>query len=189
MGDLRWEERIYLGSGGSFATPVGLAHSTVAESALITNTTDETVFSTGTYAIPANALAIGSVVKFWCAGTAPSTFDVDTLTLRVRINGLTTSIIGAVTPIDVADNAVFVISGECVVRSAGATGTLIASSIGSLGANGSYTAAPVTLIATQPVVTTGTNTLSVTAQWSNANAGNTVRLDMLNVTIATKTPA
>jgi hypothetical protein len=71
------------GDGTLIANPGAVLSEIVAPSAVITNTAVETVFSNGSYAIPANLLAVGDVVhiraKAFCVAVAAAA------TQRVRM--------------------------------------------------------------------------------------------------------
>lgn len=153
-----------------------LADNTAASN-LITNTTTETTFSNGTVTIPKNTLAAGDVIRVRAQGIAPATNSTDTLTIKLKIGSTVIATTGA---IDVANNDIFVVDASIVIRTVGATGTLVAYGTVSLGASGTATAKVFNLASTT-VDTTADQTLTVTATWSVANAGNTVQMDNLLV--------
>jgi len=152
---------------------------TVAASAAVTNTATETAFDQ-TISIPANMLRAGSVIRIHAQGIATATNGTDTLRARVRIGGTDILLTDVV---DVADNDIFVIDLTVTVRTAGTGGTMVASGSQALGVPSTATLQIGSLGST--VINTVTATvIDVTALWDNADAGNSVRLDILTADIS-----
>jgi hypothetical protein len=149
----------------------------VAPSTVITNTITETTFSNGTVTIPANTLKVGDVIRIRAQGTAPATNSTDTLTINLKLGATTIATTGA---LDVANNDVFVLDIYLTIRTIGAAGTFVANGQVTIGTPGTATFKVVNLASTA-IDTTAANTLTVTATWSVANAGNQVRMDQLMV--------
>jgi len=160
----------------------GRAHSTVAASTAITNTTTETLFDEN-YSIPANTLKAGTVIRYRAQGIATATNGTDTLQIRARIGGVAGTLLLATAAVDVADNDTFHLEGSITVRTAGASGTLVASGMHVLGVPGTATARN-GFTASTAVDTTASQVLGVTAEWGAASTANSVRLDILEVSIA-----
>jgi hypothetical protein len=158
--------------------PVAGSGAIVAASSAVTNTVAETAFDK-TKVIPANSLKVGDRIKFRAQAIATATNSTDTLNLKLRVGGTTILATGAV---DVANNDIGYIEGEVTVRTIGAGGTMVAAGVTALGASGTVTAKAGNLPSTA-LNTTVANTVDVTATWSVANAGNSVRLDVLDLDV------
>lgn len=168
----------------TLASSTNLLHSAVAASALITNTTAETVFSTGTFTIPANYLEAGDVILVTAAGTCPSTNGADTLIIRIRIGGVAGTIIAQSPTIDVADNDDFVAYAQATVRTAGASGTLVGCALGQGPDAPSTVALAWGFAGAQAALNTTAGQAAVcTAQWSAGSTADQVRLDVFTVTV------
>jgi hypothetical protein len=152
-----------------------------AASSAISNTTTETLFDSN-FTIPANTLKAGDVIKIRYQGIATATNSTDTLAIKLYIGGLTGTALISHAATDVANNDVF--SGEMtlVVRDIGATGHIVG-----MGTYKSVPAAEGTItvkdkvLASTAIDTTAAQQIGVSATWSVANSGNSVRLDILNV--------
>lgn len=159
-----------------------LAFLATGPSAVVTNTTAETMFDQN-YTIPANKLKAGSLVKCKFQGIAPSTNATDTLLIRLRIGGVAGTVLLAGTATDVANNAIFAGEFELAIRTAGAAGTMVG--------RGTHTEVPAAsgtalhditeILGSTAIDTTVAQQLGVTAQWSVANAANQARLDFFRV--------
>lgn len=160
-----------------------VAYTNEAASTAITNTTTETLFST---AATINRLSLepGTRIKIRWQGIATATNSTDTLRIRVRIGGLTGTVLFDHAATDVANNDVF--SGECelIVRTVGAAGTFVAVASGkSIPAASGTATYKDTVTASTAINTLIAQVIGVTAQWSVANAGNSCRLDILTVEV------
>jgi hypothetical protein len=153
----------------------GLIYSSTAASTAVTNTTTETAFDTAV-TIPAGALQAGDVIRIRFQGIATATNSTDTLAIKAYIG---TVEVYAIAAIDVADDDIFSGDVEVVVRTVGATGTCVAFGHGVTDAQ--TTGAEATSKASQTLNTTIANSVAVKATWSVANAGNSCRLDIMNV--------
>jgi hypothetical protein len=154
------------------------SYTSVAASAAVTNTTTETAFDKS-YTFAANALKAGDVIRVRAQVIATATNSTDTLTLKLLIG--TTTVV-ATAAVDVANNDIGYIDALIVIRTAGASGTLVATGIQGLGVEATATGKPFKLASTA-VDTTAAQAITVSATWSVANAGNSCRLDVLNVEI------
>lgn len=173
--------RLLVGAAGSVAGV--LAYVNPAASTAISNTTTETLFSTQ-YSIPAGSLRAGSLIRVRYQGIATATNSTDTLALKLYIGGLTGTVLISHAATDVANNDVFSGEYELVIRTTGATGTMVGM--------GSYKSVPAAegtftgkddILASTTIDTTVAQVLGVSATWSVANAGNSVRLDIFRVII------
>lgn len=152
---------------------------TVAASAPVTNTAAETAFDQ-IITILANALRVGSVIRIHAQGIATATNGTDELVISLRVGGLDIIVTDSV---DVADNDIFVIDMTLVVRTIGTGGTMVASGTQALGVPS--TANPeIGSLASAALNTVTPTVIDVTAEWDNADAGNSVRLDILTADIS-----
>ena len=153
----------------------------VAASTTITNTTVETAFSNGVVTIPANACAAGTVFKVFAQGIAPATNGTDTLVVRLRFGaaGVGATIVAVTPTVDVANDDIWTIDARVTVRTIGGTGTFVGAGHAALGAAGTATVRGRS-VGSSALDTTAARNLTVTAQWSVANANNQVRLDILH---------
>lgn len=161
-----------------------VAYSNEGASTAISNTTTETAFSTS-YSIAANSLEPGQVIKIRWQGIATATNATDTLTIKVYLGGLAGTLLFTHAATDVADNNVF--SGEytLVVRTVGATGTVVGYGVGKSipAAEGTATYKD-DILASTTLDTTAANDVAISATWSVASAANSCRLDVLVVEVA-----
>jgi predicted RecA/RadA family phage recombinase len=147
---------------------------TLADSAAVTNTVAETI--AGTFTIPANTLKPGMVLDFLAAIIAAATNSTDTFRGRVRIGGVSGTVLADTTAIDLANGDTGVMHGQITVRAVGVSGSIAASSQSVL----KTTANPVAIGATT-LDTTVAQTLVVTIQESVASAGNSAVCSQFNV--------
>jgi predicted RecA/RadA family phage recombinase len=158
-----------------------LTYSQEAASAAVTNTTVQTAFDKS-YTIPASTLRPGDVIRVRAQGIATATNSTDTLNAILRIG--TVDVI-ATAALDVADNDIFVIDADIVIRTNGASGTFVAGGSSNIGVPGTATTKAKSKASTA-IDTTATQSVNVTATWSVASASNSCRLDILDVQILSK---
>ena len=160
-----------------------------AASVPITNVAVETAFSLN-YPIPANSLLVGDVIKIHFSGTQTAQNSTNTLGIKVYIGGLTGTALVTIAPAVGAANNVFDGDIELIVRSIGPTGTFVASC--------NYTAVPAasgtatrvqTEVPSTAIDTTAVQAIAVSATWSVASPGNSVRLDELVVELVRGAPS
>ena len=158
----------------------GLLFSQVAASTAVTNTVTETAFDQA-YTIKANTLRPGNVIRIRAQATPSSGNSTNTLTLKLYLG---TTVIIATAAFDVTDAGgdVGYFDVDIVIRTIGASGTLVACGVQALGVPGTVTAKPF-LKASTAVDTTADLAVAVKATWSVADPGNSARLDILNVQI------
>lgn len=148
----------------------------IVAATVVTNTTTETPFDQNvTFA--ANRLQVGDVIRVRGMGVCPSTNSTDTLTVKLKLGA---AVIIATAATDVANNDIWLIEADIVVRAIGASGSIVATGNQALGTPGTVTAKPFNLAATT-IDTTASQLLAMTATWSVANAGDQARLDIFNV--------
>ena len=172
-------------AGGNIPGVASLvAYSNEAASSAISNTTTETAFDTS-YTFPKNSLAAGQVIKIKWQGIATSTNSTDTLAIKVYIGGITGTLLFTHAATDVANNNVFMGEYELIVRTVGASGTVVG-----FGTGKSVPAAEGTatykddILASTTIDTTAVQQVAVSATWSVASSSNSVRLDFLTVEVA-----
>lgn len=161
-----------------------VAFTNTAASTAVTNTTTETLFDQFC-TIPAKHLQPGQLIKIRYQGIATATNSTDTLTIKLYIGGLTGTALISHAATDVANNDVFQGEYELIIRTIGASGTMVG-----VGTYKSVPAAEGTMtikddiLASTTIDTTTSKVIGVSAQWSVANAGNSCRLDFLRVELA-----
>lgn len=151
-------------------------YSNTAPSAAVSNTTTETAFDKS-FAIPANSLVAGEVLTIQGQGIATATNSTDTLRCKLYLG---TTVIADTGALDVANNDIFTFQATLIIRTIGASGTFVAEGEVSIGTPGTATVKTFVLGSTA-IDTTVANTLAIKATWSVANAGNSVRLDVMDV--------
>jgi hypothetical protein len=161
----------------------GVVYRNVAASTAHSDTTTEALFDTQ-YSIPANTLKAGSVVKVKFQGIATATNSSDTLTVKLYIGGLSGTAILTGTATDATNNDIFTGEATIVIRTAGASGTLVAVASGNIVPAATRVAVPVFQItASTTIDTTAAQVVGVGADWSVASASNSARLDIMVVEI------
>lgn len=157
--------------------PSGLLYSNTAASTAISNTTTPTDFSLS-YTIPANSMKAGDVYRIKGQGIATATNSTDTLAVDLEFGGVDLYTIAAV---DVADNDIFEFQADVLIRTIGASGTLVAHGFaGAFGAAGTATARS-RFKASTAIDTTAAALVVAEATWSVASASNSCRLDAFTV--------
>lgn len=159
----------------------GLEYAALAASAALTASSTETAFDKA-HTIPANSLRPGDVIRVRAQGIATATNSTDTLDAQLRLG--TTDIL-ATGAVDVANNDVFFIDADIVIRTIGATGTMVAAGHTAIGAPGTVTSKP-KILASTTIDTTADISVNVSGTWSTTSGGNSCRLDILNVEIIRK---
>jgi len=161
----------------------GVVYNSVAASAAHTATTTEALFDKQ-YSIPANTLKAGTRIRVRFSGIATATNSTDTLTIKLYLGGLAGTAILTGTATDVANDNIFTGEAEIVIRTAGASGTMVAIASGSIVPAATRVAVPVYQITAETVIdTTAAQVVGVGADWSTNNAGNSCRLDIMIVEI------
>jgi len=157
------------------------AYSNTAASTAISNTASETAFSLA-YSVPANSLVPGEVIDIFWQGIATATNGTDTLAIKVYIGGTSGTLLFTHAATDVADNNVFSGWYKLIIRTVGASGTLVGFGHGKSvpAAEGTMTAKD-DILASTTIDTTAAQQIAVSATWSNASASNSCRLDVLHV--------
>lgn len=170
-------------SSGTARVVGGLAYSNTAASTAVTgSTTAEQLFDVG-YTIPANTLKAGTMVRVRAQGIATGTQANDTVAYKLYIGGSGGTAIISAAATDAANNDTFQMEATIVCRTAGATGTLVATGTYKVSsAEGTMTVKD-DITASTTVNTTANQAISVTATWSAANGTNTCRLDILTVEV------
>jgi len=157
------------------------AYSNTAASTAISSTASETAFSLA-YSVPANSLVPGEVIDIFWQGIATATNGTDTLAIKVYIGGTSGTLLFTHAATDVADNNVFSGWYKLIIRTVGASGTLVGFGHGKSvpAAEGTMTAKD-DILASTTIDTTAAQQIAVSATWSNASASNSCRLDVLHV--------
>lgn len=172
-------------AGGTARRIGGLASTHADTSASITSTADvdaETIFSNGTYTIPANTIRAGSIVHIRAMVRVSDGATTETLIARLRLNGLAGTLLGATNNVDVAtaDMAIF----DVFLEGHGAPGASVEVSWSGFVTNfAAVDASPSIRLASGVAnfATNGALDIVMTAQWTGANAGDDVELEHFSV--------
>lgn len=151
--------------------------SITAASTAVSNTTSETAFDKS-ITVPANTVQVGDTFRITGQVIATSTNSTDTLNVKLKIGS---TVIVATGALDATNNDVAVFFADVTIRTVGASGTLIAFGMATIGPVASATQKPFYLASTA-IDTTADMTITVTATWSAASASDSCRLDGLTVT-------
>lgn len=153
---------------------------TAAVAALGTNYSSEAVMSTIT--IPASSLEAGSILTFHVRGIVTAAAGNDTLRVRVRLGGLTGTVIGdSGTALDVTTADAHKLTGTVVIRTIGASGTGYGDATSVLASQTENTVAAITGINCNSALT-----VVLTAVWAlsgGALASDTYTANIFNVKI------
>lgn len=162
--------------------PQTLAALVAAGTALTASSTETAL---GSAVIPPDFLERGSVVRIRWQGIATATNATDTLTVRAYIGGIGGTTLFTHTATDVANNDVFSGEYELVIRTIGSSGTMVGFgwAKGVPAAEGTATFRD-DILASTTINTTVAQAITISGQWSSTSAGNSCRLDILNVTVA-----
>lgn len=155
---------------------------TAASTAIVDSVSTEQTYSNGSYTIPANSLRPGDVIR-GRVHVGAITGGAGTLTVKVKYGSTIIAVTGA--PVIVTGDFVTV-DYAMTVRTIGATGTAVASSISHSGTAGAAagaadipTGSGLAVIST--LDTTAAVTISVTAQWSTTASTSSCALQMHNM--------
>lgn len=151
--------------------------SITAASTAVSNTASETAFDK-TITIPANSVQVGDTLRITGQVIATATNSTDTLNIKLKIGS---TVIVATGALDATNNDVAVFFADVTIRTVGASGTLVAFGMATIGPVSSATMKPFYLASTA-IDTTADMTISATATWSAASSGDSCRLDGLTVT-------
>jgi hypothetical protein len=161
-----------------------VAFTNTAASTAVSNTTTETLFDQFC-TIPAKHLQPGQLIRIRYQGIATATNSTDTLAIKLYIGGLTGTVLFSHAATDVANDNVFQGEYELIIRTIGASGTMVGVGTGKSvpAAEGTMTIKD-DILASTAIDTTTSKVIGVSATWSVANAGNSCRLDFLRVELA-----
>jgi hypothetical protein len=168
-------------SSGTARVIGGLAYSNTAASTAIASTSAETVFDTN-YNMPANTLKAGTVVKIRYQGIGTTVVGTDTLAHKLYIGGSAGTALISSAATTMVNSHTFNGEVTLICRTAGATGTLVATGTYKVNsAEGTMTTKD-DITASTTVNTQAAQLITVTGQFNTTNA-NSVRLDIMTVEI------
>lgn len=160
----------------------GVVYRTLAAGTALTASSTETLL--GSFAIPANTLVAGSIIKLRYQGIVTASNSTDTITVKAYIGGLSGTAILTGTATDAANSDVFMGEAVIQIRTAGESGTFVANGMHADVPEASGSAVPVyEITASTAIDTTAEQVVGVSGKWSTTDAGNSCRLDMLIVEI------
>ncbi len=157
--ETRFEDKLYYKN-----KLVDRTNDVVLSSVDVTNTVVETLLWTGD--VPANSLEAGNVFKFYGVGIVSNVLPNDEITLRVKVGGVTK--ITLVNSGRTFSDDDFHIDAMATQRTLGASGSRAMHVDMSLGEDSS------SLSTIGNIDTTNNMDITITAQWNNAKAGNTL---------------
>jgi len=161
----------------------GIVYSATAASTAVTATSSETAFS-NKYTIPANSLVSGMVLRVRFQGIVTAANSTDTLTIKAYLGGLSGTALVTSSATDASNNDIFEGEATITIRTDGASGTFVGTGKFTKVEAASGTATEVaTATASTAIDTTATQDIAISATWSTNNAGNSCRLDILNVEV------
>lgn len=167
-GVIEYKDGVFYITGAGNRRAISRSSDSIVTPITVADTVVETTVWTGV--LVANSLSVKKVLDVKASGQFSTANASDTLTVRLKLNGTTllslTSNAGAVT--DEPGH----MSAYGTVRTIGATGTIASHGMLALGVKSTHANTSSTV-----VDTTTSNDLTVTAEWSNALAGNTFTFD------------
>src|SRR5258706_674206 len=150
----------------------------------VASTAAETPF-TSSYMLPANTLAVGSVIRVKLYGLYSTALTPPTLVAKLKAGGTTLLTTGSLTTIGSLTNTGWWAEGALIVTAIGASGTIEAQGYAEF-ATAATTGLSVNLTNTAAIGsidTTATQALTVTVQWGTSSASNTITLREMTVDI------
>ena len=172
---------------GDFAVPNGSGLSyeniTVPAGNTVANTTTKTAF-TSSYTIPANTLQVGSVIRIRVFGVYSTNVVAPNIIATVNLNGTDYLTTGSITAVAAVTNGGWNGEGLFVIDSIGVSGTIEAQAFLNF-ATAATTSLSVSLTntSTQTIDTTINQVITLSAQWSAANASNSVTLREITIDV------
>jgi hypothetical protein len=169
------------GQAGGLVSISSVVSSSTTTSA-VANTTAETNFSQN-YSLPANSFQAGEVVRVTARGIYSTTGAAPTLTLNVKFGSTVLATTAAQATNANLTNLGWEIRFDAICLVTGAAGSVEAQGMFTRALSGNTTVEHWDMENTAPIAvdTTGAQTVQVSAQWSAANASNTISLRQLIV--------
>lgn len=150
----------------------------------IANQSGSDVAFTSSYTIPANSLAVGSVIRINLRGIYGTNIIAPNITGKIKIGAVVFLTTGTITSIAGVSNSGWTGFAEMIVTGIGTTGAIEAQGYLEF-ATAATTSLSVNLSNTAAISldTTISNAITVTVQWSASNAANTISLRIMTVDI------
>lgn len=169
-------------TAGQVKTDYGVAGGEVFASAVastvLTNTVTATKYDQN-YTFPANSLNAGDHIRITGEISIPSGNSTDTLTTDLMLGSQVINTLAAFDPTNGGGDIIAFVA-DIEIRTAGASGTMVATVTWTKNVNGTTTVAEAQLASTA-IDTTATQQVALRGTWSVANAADQSRLDMLNI--------
>lgn len=160
------------------------AYTNTAASTALTASSTETLFDTS-YSIPPNTLVPGQLIKISYWGIVTASNGADTFASVLRIGGVAGTALYTHTATDATNNDIFLGEYTLVVRTVGASGTIVGWGWGkNIPAVEATTTVRTDVLASTTIDTTVAQVIGVTGQFSSTSGSNSARLDMLAVELA-----
>lgn len=170
------------GTSGQVKTDYGIGggdvYSSVAASTVLTNTVTATKYDQN-YTFPANSLAAGNRIRVTGQISIPSANSTNTLATDLMLGTQAIATLTAFDPTDGGGDIIEVVA-EIEIRTAGASGTMVANVTWFKNVNGTTTVVEQQLASTA-IDTTAVQQLALRGTWSVASTSNQSRQDMLNI--------
>ena len=158
-------DRMYLTNVGT-QRAIDRTSDVITSTTTVTNTTTETTIFTAS--IPANSLKAGNIIKGRIAGVLTNATAADDIIIRLKYGSTTVQTfnpaIGNVT------DEPWHVEGDWTIRTVGAAGTLASHT--HIDINGFDES----VVSTGSIDTTASEDITVTVEWDNAKAGNTISI-------------
>lgn len=159
----------------------GLVYVNVAASAAITGATETETLFDKQYSIPANRLKAGSVVRVRAQGIHTATTGAETHSMILKIGSVAVVTLAAIDP---ANDDIFYFDATIVVRTIGASGTIVATGVClSAAASAVGTAKPFALASTTLDTTAAAIVGVAIDRQGTATDSDSARLDILTVEV------
>lgn len=156
----------------------------IAASTAVTNTVSTEQDYDVTYSLPANTLRAGDILKICGHVVVSAAAGTDTITVKVYVGAtavLTTVALDSTT----ADIVWF--EADVIIRTVGASGTMVCRGLSANGPAASGTAKP-SILASTTIDTTAAKTIKVSSTWSATTATCTSALQSLSVELIRTNP-
>lgn len=152
----------------------------IAASTAITGATETETNFDQAYTMPANTLKAGTRVKVRAQGIHTATTGSETHSILLKLGSTT---LASKASIDPANNDIFFIDFELVIRTAGESGTMVGCGLIATGANGTAAANAVHLAETAVDTTAEMDIAVAIDRQASATDGDSARLDFLTVDV------
>lgn len=167
------------GDGTLIEAQGGTLYDIVAASTGVTNTNTETVFSNGSYSVPANTLSVGDIIRIKGQAVVSAQNSTNTHDVKIEL-GSSHTVIGDSGAVALAATQYVEFDISLTIRTIGASGTYVGSGTITTNPGGTVSVIPVS-IASATLDTTVAELIRVTVTASAASTGNVCALQEFSV--------